>query len=277
MAPPVVAPDHHISNEPAFGRVRSRVAYHGSEFHGFARNEGVDTVEGTLIGALETVLRTRVEMSTAGRTDAGVHARGQVVSFDAPIDTDLVAMTRGVNAMCGPSIAMHDAHWAEPDFDARRSATWRSYHYTILNTAEPDPLLADRAWHVPRPLDMVLMNLACDALHGEQDFAAFCRRVAGPDGGDKSLRRRVFSARWIPGDPPNADSTIIFEIRANAFCHQMVRAIVGFCVDVGLRKRPPSDTRAVLVARDRAHGSPVAPPHGLVLWDVGYDGTRVHP
>lgn len=277
MAPPVMAPEHHTENGPAFGRVRSRVAYHGARFHGFARNDGVDTVEGVLTDALETVLRTGVELSAAGRTDAGVHARGQVVSFDAPVGTDLAALTRGVNAICGPSVAMHDAQWAEPDFDARHSATWRSYRYTVLNSAEPDPLLADRAWHVPRPLDTVLMNLACDALHGEQDFAAFCRRATGPDGGDKSLRRRVFAARWIAGDPPHDETTVIFEIRANAFCHQMVRAIVGFCVDVGLRKRPPSDTRAVLVAGDRSHGSQVAPPHGLVLWDVGYDGTRVHP
>lgn len=272
-----MAPDNLAQNGPAFGRVRSRVAYHGAGYHGFARNEGVDTVEAVLAGALSTVLRTDVEISAAGRTDAGVHARGQVISFDAPVDTDLVAMTRGVNAICGGLVAMSDARWVEPDFDARRSATWRSYRYTVLNTSEPDPLLADRAWHVPRPLDAVLMNLACDALHGEQNFAAFCRRAPGPDGEEKSLRRRVFSAKWVPGDPPDADRTLIFEIRANAFCHQMVRAIVGFCVDVGLRRRPPSDTRAVLLAADRGHGSQVAPPHGLVLWDVGYDGTRVHP
>lgn len=272
-----MVPEESHANGPAFGRVRSRVAYHGGRFHGFARNDGVETVEGTLTAALGTVLRTGIELSTAGRTDAGVHARGQVVSFDAPRDVDLVALTRGVNAICGPSVSMYDAQWAAPDFDARRSATWRSYRYTVLNTAEPDPLLADRAWHVPRRLDPVLMNLACDALHGEQDFAAFCRRAPGVDGGDKSLRRRVFSAAWVPGDAPDADRTLVFEIRANAFCHQMVRAIVGFCVDVGLRRRPPSDTRAVIVARDRSHGSQVAPPHGLVLWDVGYDGTRVHP
>jgi len=262
---------------PARGRVRLRVTYHGAGFHGFARNEAVDTVEAVLVHAVSTVLGSNVEMSAAGRTDAGVHARGQVVSFDAPVGTDLTAMVRGVNALCGPAVAVSDAMWTDPGFDARRSATWRSYRYTVLNQAEPDPLLTDRAWHVPRPLDTVLMNLACDALHGEQDFAAFCRRAAGPDGEHKSLHRRVFVARWVAGDPPDAGRTLVFEIRANAFCHQMVRAIVGFCVDVGLRKRPPSDTRAVLLAGDRSHGSPVAPPHGLVLWDVGYDGTRVHP
>jgi len=267
----------NTGNGPAPGRVRLRVAYHGAGFHGFARNEGVDTVEGVLAPALSTVLRADTEISAAGRTDAGVHARGQVVSFDAPVGTDLVAMVRGINALCGPGVAVSDATWAEPDFDARRSATWRSYRYTVLNAAEPDPLLSDRAWHVPRRLDTVLMNLACDALHGEQDFAAFCRRATGADGEDKSLHRRVFAARWVAGDPPDAERTLVFEIRANAFCHQMVRAIVGFCVDVGLRKRPPSDTRAVLLAGDRSHGSQVAPPHGLVLWDVGYDGTRVHP
>ena len=273
----MTTPPQNPDTGPGLGRVRLRVAYHGAGFHGFARNEGVTTVEGVLAPAIGTVLRNPVELSAAGRTDAGVHARGQVVSFDAPIGTDLGAMVRGVNALCGPAVAVSHAEWAPEDFDARRSATWRSYRYTILNTAEPDPLLADRAWHVPRPLDTVLMNLACDALHGEQNFAAFCRKAPDGGGGVKSMHRRVFSARWVPGDAPEADRTLVFEIRANAFCHQMVRAITGFCVDVGLRKRPPSDTRAVILAGDRAHGSQVAPPHGLVLWDVGFDGTRVHP
>jgi tRNA pseudouridine38-40 synthase len=264
----------HTTDGPALGRVRVRVGYHGAAFHGFAANEGVQTVEGALVGALSTVLRRRTEISAAGRTDAGVHARAQVISFDAPRNTDLAAMVRSVNALCAPHVAVSDARFVDDDFDARHSATWREYRYAVLVTREPDPLLVDRAWHVHDDLDIALMNLACDALMGEQDFSAFCRKVAVAEGMEpKSLRRRVFAARWRPGD----DGTVVFEIRANAFCHQMVRSLVGFLVDVGRRRRPPSDARAVIVSGDRSHGSQVAPPHGLVLWDVGYDGVRVHP
>ena len=273
-----MAPDMNFADGPATRRARLRVSYHGAAFHGFAANDGVDTVEGLVESALRTITRMPVEISTAGRTDAGVHAIGQVVSFDAPVGTDLRALVRSVNGMCGPHVAVSDAQWTDPDFDARRSATSRSYRYTVLNTPEPNPLLADRSWHVWHPLSIPLMNLACDALIGERDFSAFCRKPDRPEGAaEPSMNRHVFSARWAAGEGPGMDGTVVFEIRANAFCHQMVRSLVGFLVDVGTGKRPPSDTRAVMLRRERNHGSPVAPPQGLVLWEVGYDGTRVHP
>ena len=271
-------PDEKSADGPATRRARLRVSYHGAAFHGFATNDGVDTVEGLIESALRTITRLPVEISTAGRTDAGVHAIGQVVSFDAPADTDLRALVRSVNGMCAPHVAVSDAKWTDPDFDARRSATSRTYRYTVLNTSEPNPLMADRSWHVWNPLSIPLMNLACDAIIGERDFSAFCRKPDRPEGvADASMSRRVFSARWRPGEGPGMEGTVVFDIRANAFCHQMVRSLVGFLVDVGTGKRPPSDTRAVMVRRERNHGSPVAPPQGLVLWEVGYDGTRVHP
>lgn len=268
-----MTPEENAMNEPAFRRARLRVAYHGAAFHGFAMNDGVDTVEGVLQKAISTITRHQVEISTAGRTDAGVHARGQEISCDIPATTSLSALVRSVNGMCAPHIAVSHAQWVDNDFDARHSATWRRYRYTVLNTPEPNPLLVDRAWHVWNPLSLPLMNLACDALHGEQDFTAFCRKPDKPEGApEPSMHRRVFEAKWTT----EGEGLVVFEIRANAFCHQMVRSIVGFLVDVGLGKRPPSDTRFVMLSKNRQHGSPVAPPHGLVLWDVGYDGTRVH-
>lgn len=268
-----MSPEENETNEPATRRARVRVAYHGAAFHGFAANEDVRTVEGELERAISTVTRHHVDISTAGRTDAGVHARGQVVSFDVPHDTVLTSLVRSINGMCGPHIAVSEPEWVDADFDARRSATWRRYRYTVLNRGEPDPMLLDRAWHVWQPLSLPLMNLACDALHGEQDFAAFCRRPDRPEGEPPaSMNRYVFSAAWTD----EGDGILVFEIRANAFCHQMVRSLVGFLVDVGARRRPPSDTRRVMLSRDRSHGSTVAPPQGLVLWDVGYDGVRIH-
>lgn len=268
-----MTPEENVTNEPATRRARLRVAYHGAAFHGFAANDDVATVEGVLEKAIATITRRDVAISTAGRTDAGVHARGQVITVDIPASTQLSSLVRSINGMCGPDVAVSNAEWVDNDFDARHSATWRRYRYTVLNTPEPNPLLTDRAWHVWNPLSVPLMNLACDALHGEQDFTAFCRRPDVPEGAPElSMNRRVFEAKWTE----EGEGLVVFEIRANAFCHQMVRSIVGFLVDVGLRKRPPSDTRFVMASRNRQHGSPVAPAHGLVLWDVGYDGVRVH-
>lgn len=268
------SPEQNVLNEPATRRARLHVAYNGQPFHGFATNDDVETVQGKLTQAFTTAARFPVEISAAGRTDAGVHARAQVISLDLPADIDLHNLVRSVNAMCKPHIAVSHAQWAEPQFDARFSATWRRYKYTIQNTPEPQPLMVDRAWHIWEPLNIALMNLACDPLIGEQDFSAFCRK---PDVFEHqepaSLKRYVYEAKWYEGE----EGTVIFEIRANAFCHQMVRSLVGFLVDVGTRKRPPSDTRFVMLKGDRNHGSQVAPPHGLVLWDVGYDGVRIHP
>ncbi len=267
-------PEDNAMNGPATRRARLRVSYHGAHFHGFAQNNDVETVEGRLAAALATVTRSPVDISTAGRTDAGVHARGQVVSCDLPAGTDIATLVRSLNGMCGPYIAVDDAQWVDDGFDARRSATWRRYRYTVWNAPVADPLLLDRAWHVWRPMSVPLMNLACDAIIGEHDFSAFCRRPDPVEGEpEPSMNRYVFDALWRE----EGEHTLVFEIRANAFCHQMVRSIVGFLVDVGQGKRPPSDTRAVMLAGNRNHGSQVAPPHGLVLWDVGYDGVRVHP
>ena len=267
-------PEETSVNGPALARVRLHVAYHGAFFHGFASNKESHTVEDVLVDVISTVTRIPIRISTAGRTDAGVHARQQVISLDIPASTHLDTFVRSINSLAAPHIAVSDATWVEDTFDARRSATWRRYRYFVCNQATPNPLLTDRAWYVHRPLSLPLMNLAADALCGHHDFAAFCRRAPLGEGTQaKSMMRHVFEARWSDAGEGN----LVFEIRANAFCHQMVRGIVGFLVDVGLQKRPASDTRAVLVAKERAHGSKVAPAHGLVLWDVGYDGTRIHP
>ena len=267
-------PEHTLANGPATRRARFVVAYNGGAFHGFAQNDGVTTVAGELTRVISLVTRHSVELSIAGRTDAGVHGRGQVVSCDLPAGTDLQTVTRSVNSMLAPHVAVRDAQWAADDFDARFSAVWRHYKYVVLNTPTPDPMLVDRAWHVREPLALPLMNLACDALLGEQDFTSFCRKPDTPAGqAPASLKRYVYLAKWTD----NADGTLTFDIRANAFCHQMVRSITGFLVEVGLRRRPPSDTRWMMLARDRQLAPHLAPPQGLTLWEVGYEGTRVHP
>ena len=256
-------------------RARHTVAYDGTAFHGFAEQVAARTVMGELRTALEKVARMPLEPVGAGRTDAGVHGWGQVVSVDLPDHTDLAGLQRRVNKMCGPSIAVRDAAWCtDPDFHARFSATYRHYRYHVLNAPAPNPFWARTAWHVIEPLKLWAMNLACDPLIGEHEFTTFCRKPKIGDRADEpSMTRRVISAGWheVPGDVPGL---LRFEIRANAFCHQMVRSIVGTIVDVGVGKLHAGEMRGILVGRDRQAAGRVAPPHGLVLWEVGYPEAR---
>ncbi len=248
-------------------RVRLLVAYDGSQFSGFAQNRDVRTVAGVLTSALSRALSHEVVLTCAGRTDAGVHAWGQVVTFDGPDGIDLVALQRSLNRMLGPEVVVRSATPASVSFDARRSATSRRYRYTVLNRPEPDPFLARTSWHVPDPLDVRAMRLGCDPLIGEHDFASFCRRPrVDPGVVQPSLVRRVLDARWSE----QGDDLLRFEIEATSFCHQMVRSIVGLLVSVGLGRRRAGNVMGVLQSRDRASGANLAPPHGLVLWTVSY-------
>jgi tRNA pseudouridine38-40 synthase len=253
-------------------RARLTVAYDGTAFHGFAENDGVVTVMGELRAALERVARVPLDLTGAGRTDAGVHGWGQVVSGDLPAGLDLPGLARRVNRMCGPAIAVREIAWTDDaEFSARFSAQWRHYRYDVLNAPRPDPFLARTTWHVTQPLDLFALQLACDPLIGEHDFSSFCRRpkpLAGEP--EASMTRRVLQAGWRRVPHERTDGLLRFEIRANAFCHQMVRSIVGTMVDVGAGKLHAGEVRTILLARRRDAAGQVAPPHGLCLWEVGY-------
>jgi tRNA pseudouridine38-40 synthase len=245
-------------------RVRLLVAYDGSGFHGFAPQPGVPTVGGALAEALEKVTRVPVELTCAGRTDAGVHAWGQVVHTDLPAGTDLDRLHRSLLKLCAPRIVVREVDAVPADFDARFSATSRTYRYRVLNAPVPDPFTAHLAWHVPTPLDPDLLALACDPFLGEHDFSAFCRRPKGED--DGALVRRVLRAGWTD----LGEGHLRFEIEATAFCHQMVRSIVGTIVAAGGGTPRAGDIRAILASGDRGAAPPIAPPHGLCLWRVAY-------
>jgi tRNA pseudouridine38-40 synthase len=253
-------------------RVRMTVAYDGTNFHGFSENRDVRTVGGDLGSALATVLRHPVNLIVAGRTDAGVHAWGNVVHFDVQADDlDLVALQRNLNSMLGPEIAVRDAAWAPEGFDARRSALARRYRYTVLNRPVHDPFRATTSWHVPEPLDLAALRLACDPLIGEHDFSSFCRvpkRIP-----DASMVRRVDDARWVD----LGDGLLRFDIGASSFCQQMVRAIVGTMVPMGLGKQRAGEMAAILRARNRAVANRVAPARGLCLWHVVYPDAPTPP
>ncbi len=249
-------------------RVRLLVAYRGDGFHGFAEQPTVPTVAGELRAVLEDVTGAPVELTCAGRTDRGVHAWGQVVTYDAPAArADPARAMAAVNARLAPMIVVRAAEEAPPEFDARRSAQARTYRYTVVNRPVPDPFLAEVAWHVAEPLDLHRLRLACDPLIGEHDFSSFCRAPKVPDGAaPASLVRRVTDARWSD----RGDGILRFEITASAFCHQMVRSLTGTIVAMGRGRRRPGEMAGILRARDRHAAGQLAPPQGLCLWHVDY-------
>jgi len=246
---------------PGYG-YRFDLAYDGSGFRGFARQPVVRTVQTELEKALAVVLREPVVTTCAGRTDAGVHARRQVVSMTLshPID-DQEAAVRSLNRLLPSDMAVDRLGRVPDGWSARFSARRRAYRYYIRTHSVPDPLNRHRVWHLGRPLDRQAMNEAAAHLVGTHDFASFCRAAPG-----RSTRRKVMRAWWAGCSP----ETLRFEIVASAFCHQMVRSVVGWCVEVGLGRRSASETPQVLAAGSRQAAGRVAPPGGLILWEVGY-------
>ncbi len=283
-------------------RWRMTVAYDGSTFHGFAAQRDQATVAGALAEALGRVVGVPVVLTCAGRTDAGVHALHQVIHFEVPGDRsgglDPATVVSSCNSQLGPAIVVRDAEVAPEGFDARRSATARRYRYLVVNAPVADPLLAGLAWHVADPLDLRALAAASDALLGEHDFRAFCRRVPGTSP-DEPIPRRVTQATWTelsaaaeregpggrrpaipvagstPALVPTAGRLLAFEIEANAFCHQMVRSLVGTLVEVGRGRKRPSDILWILRAADRQQAAQPAPPWGLTLMDVRYGPDRL--
>ncbi|MGH9103645.1 MAG: tRNA pseudouridine(38-40) synthase TruA [Acidimicrobiales bacterium] len=249
-------------------RVRMRVAYDGTGFRGFAAQPGQRTVAGALAGALEAAVGRPVKLVCAGRTDAGVHALDQVVHLDLPgalADPDRLA--RAANRQLAPAVTVRAACVADAGFDARRSATSRRYRYEIDNAPACDPLRARFSWWVRHPLDLAAMRLGTDPLLGEHDFAAFCRR---PPGLAAPLVRRVLDACWRR----EGDERLVFEIEANAFCHQMVRSVVGMLVRVGRGRLPAGEVGGVIASGERSLAGSPAPARGLCLVAVRYGERR---
>jgi len=240
---------------------RLEIAYDGSGFKGYARQEGQRTIQEEVERALETLLKAEVATSVAGRTDAGVHARGQVISFVHDGQVDAGRLRRGLDGLLGPEISVRSVEMASDDFDARFSARWRRYRYLLDMGSSADPLARGFVWHVGRPLDVSAMVRAGEAFVGEHDFSSFCRSSEG-----KSNVRRLAELALVEDE-----EKLTIWIQANAFCHQMVRSIVGYLYDVGRGFTDGASAEEVIAAGDRGRVATVAPPHGLTLWAVGYD------
>jgi len=264
-------------------RIRLLLAYDGSGFHGFAAQPGQKTVSGDLANAIGNVTRHGVELVCAGRTDSGVHARGQVVHADIEASVDLDALMRSINRQLAPAIVVRSLALAPEGFDARRSALARSYRFLVAESAVPDPLLSRFVWNVGEALDIRSMRMASDALLGSHNFGAFCRRPPGTEAGEPIIRKGL-DVRWTRvalfsevvgrgagrGDVGDEESLLRFDIRATSFCHQMVRSLVGTIVEVGRGRMKPSDIPRLLESGDRSGAKTLAPPHGLSLMRVDY-------
>jgi tRNA pseudouridine38-40 synthase len=236
------------------------VAYDGTDFKGFARQPSGRTVQGLLEEALSQLLRAPIKTVGAGRTDAGVHAAGQVVSFAAPPEVDPSWVADRLNRRLAPEISIRGAAAVPDTFSARHSARKRVYEYHLYRLSSRDPFLDRFAVWAPGRLNVGSMRRAAKALIGEHDFSSFCRR------GESSMVRRVRSITIRAPEPER----LVIRVIADSFCHQMVRSIVGLLLDVGRGRRRPEDAAKALKAFDRAAAGPVAPAKGLVLVEVGY-------
>ena len=212
--------------------------------------------------ALGRMVPAPPRLSVAGRTDAGVHAEGQVVSLPVTGSPDPVQIQRSLNRILGPEVVVREARLVGDGFDARFSATAREYRYRIDTGAWPDPFTARYVWHRPGPLGLSRIRRAAGVLVGEHDFASFCRAPQGP--GATTVRNLRTLAVHASGDR--------VEIRAvaNAFAHQMVRSVVGTLVAVGDGRIDPDRVAGILEARDRSGAAQPAPSHGLTLVRVTY-------
>ncbi len=243
-------------------RFRAVVAYDGTSYHGFQRQspEREPTIQGELERALEKITGRPVGVLGAGRTDAGVHASGQVIAFDSEWRHAPDDLRRAINATLADDIAVSDVSIAEADFHPRYRARSREYRYTIYNSEVRHPLRRRHALHVPDPLDVDAMRAASRCLSGEHDFAAFGQ----PTAGDATVR--VMHRVDVGGERPWVE----IDLEANGFLYRMARSIVGALIEVGRGRMPIERVAEILESRDRAQARPTAPPHGLCLVRVNY-------
>jgi len=242
-------------------RYKLIIEYDGSDYHGWQMQPDGPTIQAVLEAAIERMLGESTRVVAAGRTDAGVHARGQVVSFSVQRVVSTTTLLRGLNALTPLDVGVKAVEEVADDFDPRRTARSRIYTYRIWNARWMSPFWRRYAWHLSRPLDVELMRAAAASLVGEHDFSSF--QGAGCDA-EHAVRRVLRS------ELKQRAELITYTIEATAYLRHMVRNIVGTLVEVGSGERAADDVARLLAACDRTLAGRTAPPGGLCLMQVNY-------
>ena len=238
--------------------------YDGSDFEGWQVQARGRTVQGVVEAGLAEVLRESVRIYAAGRTDAGVHARGQVAHFDAATRLQPLELRKALNAVLPGDVAARALREAAPDFDARRDAISKRYVYRILQRPVPSPLRRGYCWHIRGPLDLAAMREASDVLKGTHDFAAFRGAPGGPPADENT--RRTLDVLQVERRAEEVE----IAAEARSFLRYMVRNLVGTLVDVAQGRLSPSQLAEVLASCQRGRAGPTAPPQGLRLEEIRY-------
>jgi tRNA pseudouridine38-40 synthase len=243
--------------------IRLLLEYDGTRYHGWQRQPEAASIQAVLEEALARLTQARVSIIGSGRTDAGVHARGQVANFRTESAIPLKAFHKGLNSLLPRDIAVLAAAEAPPEFHARKSARGKTYEYRILNRQTRSPLHHNYAWWLAPRLDLGAMSAAAAVLPGEHDFTAF--RASGSD--NLNPVRRVLAAGWREG----SGGWLVFTITATGFLRGMVRSLVGTMVEMGRGKATPAILEELLMSGARHLAGPTAPPQGLYLVEVVYE------
>ena len=242
--------------------IRLLLEYDGTAYHGWQRQKNAGTIQEVVETTLGRLTGAEVRLHASGRTDAGVHALGQVANFHTPSSIPLQAFVKGLNSLLPRDIAVLEAREASPEFHARYSARAKTYEYRLWCRPVRPPLELRYCWHLTQPLDLEAMAQAAAALPGEHDFSAF--RASG--GSPGHAVREVLQAAWHQG----TEGRLRFSVTANGFLRGMVRSLVGTMVAIGQGKRPPADLAGLLLSGDRHGAGPTALPQGLFLVEVRY-------
>ena len=241
--------------------IKLTVEYDGTNYHGWQIQTTGETIQSVLERAVSTFLRKSTRITGSGRTDAGVHALGQVVNFFSDKEYEPHRIRRALNALTPFDITIKEVAIVPDSFDARRDGRSRVYEYHILNRPTPSPFHLNRAWHVHQPLDVNAMREAIPCLIGEHDFSSF--RAAGCDA--EHPVRKVYA-----NSLDRCGELLVYTIEATAFLRHMVRNIIGTVAEVGLGLRTPQSFVELLEARDRTKAGVTAPAHGLFFVEVKY-------
>lgn len=241
--------------------IKLKIEYDGTKYHGWQYQPNAITIQGVMEGQIGRIVNEKITLSASGRTDAGVHALNQVANFKTVSMVSCEDLTRGLNALLPPDIAIKDVAEVDDDFHSRFSATGKVYLYQVLNRSYPSALLSRYSWFIRYPMNIELMNEAVVHIVGKHDFSSFRASSCGAPHPVKEVRSAQFRMEGV---------LLLFEIEATGFLHHMVRNLTGTLVEVGMGRRTIGSFKELIEKKDRRLAGITAPPQGLFLKDVKY-------